>query len=880
MLYSPFKRRHSSRLFQPACTALILAGSLTLTGCFSGSSSSSSTTDQIDTNLFPQSGNFEATIRRTDSGVAHVLADDLGSAAFGHGYAQTMDNVCYLAEAFVKARSERAKFFGPGTDNANVINDFSFKAQRILSGAIEEYETLTSEGKAMIDGFTAGYNKYVQETSPGDLPSECRDQPWVREIAPTDLLAHYRILAQIASGGQFSTGAVFAAVPPGTDPTPTSPMPVTVNHVQDFGLASMADDAARAAGAIKNYNDTGLASNAWGIGSELAAHGKGALLANPHFPYTGPRRLYQVQMTVPGYLNVQGAGLLGTAIPLISFNENLAWSHTVSTSRRFTLYEHKLKDGDDLTYIKEGQERPITRKTFQIEVLSPGAEPVILEREFFFSEYGPMINANAVTDGGLPNWGDEGTAFSYRDANADAGRLLDTWLKMSRATNLDEFKQVFEECGTTLWTNTTYADNQGNAYYIDSTSVPNLSSQALGVIAFKRSVSPAYNSLFEAGLTLLDNTTRDDWVPGECGNGLVPMDRKPQLTRTDWVQNSNNSHWATNPSEFLTGFSPLFGPEKTQQNPRTRLGIKMLQNRNEAVFDELDSVPTGDDDLFSARNLIDVIYNNRSFWSELFLDELNERCTEIGATEVEGRNLTAACAVLATWDGFYNTDSRGAHIFRVFMANYLDEFLSTDDELQTAFDPADPVNTPSTPTDDNRATDQDNMLIALSKGVAALESANIALDVTLGEVQTYQPSGGVPPNGDPQLLSSPVAWHGGDGNTDGAFNAIGVVRSDVAEDTLFPRVAPSTIPRTGGLSQTNGEGWLMARGTSWHFGLEFTDNGPEAFGLVSYSQSTDSGSEFFNDQAVRYSEKNYRQFWFTEDDIQANIKGNALTISQ
>ena len=31
-------------------------------------------------------------------------------------------------------------------------------------------------------------------------------------------------------------------------------------------------------------------------------------------------------MTVPGYLNVHGAGLLGTAIPLINFNENLAWS--------------------------------------------------------------------------------------------------------------------------------------------------------------------------------------------------------------------------------------------------------------------------------------------------------------------------------------------------------------------------------------------------------------------------------------------------------------------------------------------------------------------------------------------------------------------------
>lgn len=72
----------------------------------------------------------------------------------------------------------------------------------------------------------------------------------------------------------------------------------------------------------------------------------------------------------------------------------------------------------------------------------------------------------------------------------------------------------------------------------------------------------------------------------------------------------------------------------------------------------------------------------------------------------------------------------------------------------------------------------------------------------------------------------------------------------------------------------------MARGTSWHFGLEYTDNGPEAYGLVSYSQSSDSRSSFFNDQSLRYSEKNYRQIWFNEDDIEANtIAQGELTIT-
>ena len=72
----------------------------------------------------------------------------------------------------------------------------------------------------------------------------------------------------------------------------------------------------------------------------------------------------------------------------------------------------------------------------------------------------------------------------------------------------------------------------------------------------------------------------------------------------------------------------------------------------------------------------------------------------------------------------------------------------------------------------------------------------------------------------------------------------------------------------------------MARGTSWHFGLEFTEQGPVAYGLTSYSQSSDSDSTHFNDQSLRYSEEDYRQFWFNEADIEANLLANGeITIT-
>lgn len=252
-----------------------LLGSTLLAGCFDSDNDSSGPSQaEVDPNLFPSDGQLEATIRRTTGGVPHIVADDLKSAAFGHGYAQAQDNVCMLAEAVVKARSERAKYFGPGPDagfgvGINIVNDFSYKAQQIYAGAEAEFPTLSPESRALIEGFTEGYNRYVNETDASQFPVECADQDWVKPITPVDLLAHYRIVGQYASGALFATGAVFLAVPPGETPAPTPVSSVTnVDEVNQL-LKNVVATAEAGAKSQTNFADMGLASNAWGIGSEL-----------------------------------------------------------------------------------------------------------------------------------------------------------------------------------------------------------------------------------------------------------------------------------------------------------------------------------------------------------------------------------------------------------------------------------------------------------------------------------------------------------------------------------------------------------------------------------------------------------------------------------
>jgi acyl-homoserine-lactone acylase len=216
-------------------------------------------------------------------------------------------------------------------------------------------------------------------------------------------------------------------------------------------------------------------------------------------------------------------------------------------------------------------------------------------------------------------------------------------------------------------------------------------------------------------------------------------------------------------------------------------------------------------------------------------------------------------------------------VFRVFIADYRSKFAT---HLTAPFNPAHPVYTPSSPAPAVPANiANDPMLVSLAAGLNRLDQAGIAYTAALGSVQVFQPTGGAPPGGTAVALGPSFPWHGGDGTIDGAFNAVRTLNSTVWEDTRIPRINPATIANTAGLSTTPGQGWQIAYGTSWHFGLEFTPEGPKALGLVSYSQSPNSASPYFSDQSRRYSEKDMRAIPFTEEEIKAAlVQGGETTV--
>ena len=56
---------------------------------------------------------YNATIRITQHGIPHIVADDWGSLGYGSGYATASSSICNLADTLLTGRGERSKYLGP-----------------------------------------------------------------------------------------------------------------------------------------------------------------------------------------------------------------------------------------------------------------------------------------------------------------------------------------------------------------------------------------------------------------------------------------------------------------------------------------------------------------------------------------------------------------------------------------------------------------------------------------------------------------------------------------------------------------------------------------------------------------------------------------------
>lgn len=772
----------------------------------------------------PQPRAYDATVRRTAFGIAHILADDVPSAAFGQGYTFAEDHVCTLADQIVAVRSERSQFFGPGVDDANLTNDFAIKVLGVYASAEAGLRAQAPEIQDAILAWVTGYNEYLAQTPPAERHSLCRDAAWVRPITDIDLYAYYLYLGELGSGLALLDFIGTAEAPTSNKQVPAPPLE-----------------------ALPDFNNMALGSNGWGIGRAMSSTGRGMLLANPHFPYRGELTWYESQMTVPGELNVYGASLMGVAAVNIGFNEDVAWTHTVSAAPRFTMYRLRINPDNPTQYEYDGQWVDMTPTVFSIQVLGDGGSLETVERTYWSTQYGPMLNA--------PVFGWSRTlGFAMADANANNNALLPQWWAMNRADGLESFRSAHAEIRGIPWVNTMYADAEGNAWYTDSSAVPNLTAEAEAAYLASLETDQIALTFYNFGIYLLDG--RDPlfgWEQQEGARtpGLVPFAEAPQLLREDYVSNANDSHWLTNAQEPLEGFSFLYGGERTARSLRTRMNLRMLEERGEGSM-------VGADGVFTLEELQATALSNRSMAAELIVDGVVSLCAagpetvsvpeegDLPAAEV---SIVEACAVMAAWNGRYDLDQAGPPLLREMLTGYDAASVSAAGDLFAVdFDADDAVNTPRELVAAAEGSVHP-LLVALGGAVRRLESIGFGASTTLGEIQFTV-------KGDQR-----IAWHGGS-ERDGT---ISVSTWDSPNRTLLPPIERGTV--VNATTDLTEDGYVVNYGNSFVMAMEFTDNGPRGRAFITYSASSDPESPHFADQTEAYSAKAWRDIRFSEAEI-------------
>src|SRR6476469_4809470 len=358
-------------MFSRRLTALVVAATLAPFGAVvttaSGGTAAASDTAAPARAAHPR---YTATIRRTEHGIPHITASNVGSLCSGSGYAAAKTSACTLADTLITARGERSRWFGPTkryndqvTLEASNLQVDAFVTDLHNRHVVEKLLADKVRGpgrqaRAMVRGYTAGVNRYLAKVGPaGVTDPACHGRGYLAQKArPIDLWYGVYLANLLASSGVFVPQIVDAAPPsPGDPGTPTPPLGAID---RDKLLAGLGKDPS-----------TPFGSNATAVGGDASTTGKGMLLGNPHFPWRGRYRFTQQQLTIPGKYDVAGASLIGSPVVNIGWNKKVAWSHTVSTAYRFTPYQYHSLGGT--SYLTDAGPQQLERRAVSVTVLQP-----------------------------------------------------------------------------------------------------------------------------------------------------------------------------------------------------------------------------------------------------------------------------------------------------------------------------------------------------------------------------------------------------------------------------------------------------------------------------------------------------------------------------
>jgi acyl-homoserine-lactone acylase len=652
------------------------------------------------------------TIRTTEYGIPRIVADDWRGLGYGYGFSLAKENICSMAEIYTTNRGERSKFWGPdgewqltgnGIEYTNLEADFAHK--RVI--ATKTIEKLMKQKpprgprpqvKKVVDGYVKGYNAWLKKNIKRIQDPTCSGAPWVSRISKMDVYRRFFELGTMAGLGAAVDGIANASPPASVRSAAQAEARTESATAEDFERL--------------NELNPDVGSNAVGLGSEATKTGRGMLFGNPHFPWSGSERFFQSQLTIPGKINVSGGSLLGTPVVLIGHTQKLAWSHTVSTARRFAFVQETLVPGDPTSYVVDGQARKMDAVNVTVDVKQPDGSIAPQTRTLYSTKHGPI--AISVQKQPLFGWTND-VAFALRDPNSDGLRFINHFFDTNRAQNVKQLVTSLKNNQGVPWVNTIAADATGKALYSDIGAVPNLTDARVAQCNVPGIGSLAWTN---SKVAVLDGSTSScdlEQAPGAAAPGILPPSQMPLQVRSDYTSNMNDSYWLSNPKGPLEGFPSIIGDERSTRSLRTRNGLVQIEQKLAAGK-------------FDLQDVASFITNNRNYSGELLAPPMVAYCQ--ANPTINAVDVSEACAVLASWDKTENLDSPGALLWREVMFNM------PGDRYATPFDVNDGVHTPA-----GLDTADPQVVGALADAVTYLESKGIPMNARYRDYQYVTKAG-------------------------------------------------------------------------------------------------------------------------------------------
>lgn len=363
----------------------------------------------------------QVTIRRTEYGVPHILAESEKAAAYGFAWVQAEDHFPLLYRSMVRGRSEMSRYYGASEEHIEF--DFQTRQLRARKLVVDHYHLLPADYRGVVEGFAAGINGYMAAH-----PEET--EAWMTPVTPHDVLSAWQVAVMRFT---FLRG----------------------NIIGRFQRAMEESDGQQTTPGPEPHQEIG--SNAIALAPSRTESGHAMLLNNPHQPWSDQARYYEAHITVPGVYNFFGSTFIGGHLLTTGFSEHLGWAHTVNYPDLEEFYEVTRDPDHPDQYLFDGGSVPFEKDTTTI-TLDDGSQQ---SRETWWSPLGPVVYKTAEK------------AYILRSAGQGQYRTGLQWYRMAQAANLAEFREVLRMQQIPMF-NIGYADQDGNILYLWNGTVPKL----------------------------------------------------------------------------------------------------------------------------------------------------------------------------------------------------------------------------------------------------------------------------------------------------------------------------------------------------------------------------------------------------------------------